>query len=417
VAFDPTDPDVVYCTSQGGWIVRIRLDTNEKKLIRPAPREGQERLRFNWNSPFLVSAHDPTVLYLAGNRVFKLTGRGDHWTAISQDLSRNEPGKTDAVGSDAETYGTVVSLAESPRQAGVLWAGTDDGRIHVTRDEGRSWSDVTPREVGGYYVSRIAASRHEDGRAYAAVDGHRSDVFRTIVLVTEDYGRKWTSIAGDLPPEEPVEVVSEDLANPAVLYAGTELGLYVTLDRGRHWVRMNGKSLPPVPVDDVLQHPRERDLVVGTHGRSIWVLDDASIFSQLDPATRNAPLAALDILPATPRLFGRRAYGLGHGVFRAKNPPLGAAINFWVRDAAGTPVKIAIADAHGTTLRELETVARRGLNRVVWDLQADAKHRIPTVEAAELGQTQFVPPGDYEVTITLDTEKVKKTVTVRPLAE
>jgi photosystem II stability/assembly factor-like uncharacterized protein len=396
--------------------LRTRLDTNDNKLIRPSPREGQERLRFNWNTPFLISAHDPAVLYVAGNRVFKLTDRGEHWFAISEDLSRNEPGKTDTVGSEAETYGTVVALAESPLAAGLLWAGTDDGRIHVTRDEGKSWSDVTPREVGGLYVARLAASRHAPGTAYAAVDGHRSDVFRTIVLMTEDHGRKWKSIAGDLPPDEPVEVVLEDRTAPAVLYAGTERGLYVTLDRGRHWVRMNGKSLPPVAVDDVVQHPREHDLVVGTHGRSIWILDDASMFAQLDAATRNEPLAVLAIRPATPRLFGERAYGIGHGIFRAKNPPAGAVINFWVRDAAGTPVKVKIEDRHGTTLRELETVARRGLNRVVWDLQADAKHRIPTVEAESYGQTQFVPPGDYGVTITLDEETAKATVAVRPLA-
>ena len=414
VAFDPADPNLVYATGQGGELARIRLDNNVMRLLKPSPREGQERLRFNWNAPFLVSAHDPSVLYHAGNKVFKLTQRGDLWFAISGDLSRNETGKTATVGSDAETYGTVVSLAESPVKKGMLWAGTDDGRVHVTQDEGKTWTDVTPKEVGGLYVSRIAASRHAAEAAYVAVDGHRSDDFRTIVLMTQDAGRSWTGITGDLPPNEPVEVVHEDPGSPQVLYAGTEFGLYVTLDRGRHWVKLNGKSLPPAPVDDVVMHPREKDLVVGTHGRSIYILDDASMFAQLTRDTRNKPLALLDILPGTPRLFAGRSYGRGQGIFRAKNPPMGAAINYWVREDTGDGVSISITDPTGNVIRELEGPGRPGLNRVVWDLQADEKHRIPSPDSEGLGQTQFVPAGVYKVGISRDQDKAEKTVTVKP---
>jgi photosystem II stability/assembly factor-like uncharacterized protein len=414
VAFDPTDPNLMYATSQGGFLARIRLDTNVVKLIQPSPREGQERIRFNWNAPFVISPHDPTVLYQGGNKVFKLTGRGDLWFAISGDLSRGEVGKTATVGSDAETYGTVVSLAESPLQKGLLWAGTDDGRLHVTQDEGKSWADVTPKEVGGLYVSRIAPSRHAPSTAYVSVDGHRSDVFRPIVLMTQDFGRTWTGVSGDLPQDEPVDVVLEDLASPSVLYVGAEHGLYVTLDRGRHWVKLNGKSLPPAPVDDLVMHPRERDLVVGTHGRSVYVLDDASMFAQLTQETRSKPLALLDILPGAPRLYASRGYGLGHALFRAKNPPMGAYLNYWVRDDTGDSVNVTITDSHGTVIRELEGPGRRGLNRVVWDLQADKKHVIDTVEQNSLGQTQFVPAGEYKVTISMDKEKADKTVKVLP---
>jgi photosystem II stability/assembly factor-like uncharacterized protein len=413
VAFDPVDPDLVYATAQGGALARIRLDSNAMRLLMASPREGQERIRFNWNAPFLISAHDPTVLYHAGNKVFRLAERGDLWFAISGDLSRNEAGKTATVGSDAETYGTVVSLAESPLQKGLLWAGTDDGRIHVTLDEGKSWTEVTPKEAGGLYVSRIAASRHAPKTAYVAVDGHRGDVFRPIVLMTEDAGRTWTNITGDLPDGEPVVVVLEDLGSPRVLYAGTEFGIYVTLDRGRRWVRMNGKTLPPAPVDDIVQHPRERDLVAGTHGRSIYVLDDASMFARLSQETRNRPLALLDVLPATPRIYTGRSYGSGHAIFRAKNPPMGAYINYWVREDTGDAVSVAIAAGAGTVIRELEGPGRAGLNRVVWDLQADKKHRIPDVDE-ELGQTQFVPAGEYRVTITREKEKAEGKVTVRP---
>jgi photosystem II stability/assembly factor-like uncharacterized protein len=414
VAFDPTDPDLVYATAQGGDIARIRLDTNVIRIIKPVPREGQERLRFNWNAPFLISHHDPEVLYLGGNRVFRLTRRGDLWFAISPDLSRNEPGKTATVGSEAETHGTVVALAESALQKGLLWAGTDDGRVHVTADDGGTWTDVTPKEVGGLYVSRIAASRHAARTAYVAVDGHRSDVFDPIVLMTEDAGRSWRRIGGDLPPGEPVEVVVEDPGGPQVLYAGTEFGLYVTLDRGRSWVRMNGRSLPPAPVDDLVIHPRERDLVVGTHGRSIYILDDASMFAQLTPEVRSRPLALLEVLPGRPRLYAMRGYGLGHGAFRARNRPMGAFINYWLREDTGHPVRVTITAPDGQPVRELEGPGRAGLNRVVWDLQADEKHRFPTVESRFLGQTLFVPAGDYTVTLAREDEKAAGKVTVLP---
>ncbi|PYQ09605.1 MAG: hypothetical protein DMH00_12695, partial [Acidobacteria bacterium] len=311
VAFDPTDPNLIYVTGQGGELVRRRLDNNVTRLIRPAPREGQERFRFNWNTPYFVSPHDPTVLYMGGNRVFKLTERGDQWTPISGDLSRREVDKIQTVGSDAETYGTVVSLTESPVKQGLLWAGTDDGLVQLTDNDGKSWANVTPKEAGGFYISRIAPSWKEAKTAYVAVDGHRSDVFKPLLLETDDLGRSWSNITGDLPPGAPVNVVLEDPANPQVLYVGTECGLFVSLNRGKHWVRLNGKSLPPAPVDDIVMHPRQKDLVVGTHGRSIWILDDASFFAQLTPDSRGKAVTLLNILPARQRLYFGRDYGSG----------------------------------------------------------------------------------------------------------
>lgn len=417
VDFDPTDPNLVYATAQGGYLGRVRLDNNVMKLLMAAPREGQERLRFNWNAPFLISHHDPTVLYHGANKVLRLTERGDKWTAIGPDLTRNEVGKTSTVGSDAETYGTITTLAESHLRKGLLWAGTDDGRVHVTTNDGKEWTDVTPALVAGLYVSRIAASQHEERTAYVSVDGHRSDDFAPRVALTTDLGRTWTDITGDLPAGGPVKVVIEDTVSPQVLYCGTEFGCYVTLDRGVRWVRLNGKSMPPVAVDDLVQHPRERDLVAGTHGRSIYVLDDASMFAQLGPETRNRALAVLEIQPATPRLYAGRAYGAGRGIFRAKNPPAGAAINFWVRDAAGESVAVSIADSTGFVLRELSSTARRGLNRVVWDLQADRKHLFDSVDEQQLDQTQFVAAGNYKVTVKVGDEKDERTLRVLPAAK
>jgi photosystem II stability/assembly factor-like uncharacterized protein len=412
VAFDPTDPNRVYATSQGGHLARIRLDTNVQRLLRPTPREGQERLRFNWNAPFLLSRHDPTVLYQGGNKVFRLTQRGDLWFPASPDLSRGEPDKTATVGSDAETYGTVTALDESPLQKGRLWAGTDDGRVHVTTDDGKTWTDVTPAAAGGLYVARVVASRHDAEAAYAAVDGHRSDVYRPLVLATRDRGRSWTEITGDLPVREPVKSLAEDVGNPDVLYAGTEFGIYLTVERGGRWIRLNGKTLPPAPVDDIVMQPRERDLVAGTHGRSIWVLDAAACLAQLGPETRGRDFALLDILPARPRIYAGRAYGAGHGLFRAKNGPRGAVLDFWVRDAAGEPVTITVADSTGFVLRTLTGTSRRGLNRLVWDLRADDKHLFDSLDERELGQTQFVPAGTYTVTAKLGDAKDEKKVQV-----
>jgi photosystem II stability/assembly factor-like uncharacterized protein len=420
VQLDPTDPNLMYATGQGGSIARIRIDNNIVRTIKPEAREGQTGFRFNWNAPFFISPHDPSVLYLGGNRVFKLTDRGDKWFAISPDLSFDDPVKTATVGSNAETHGTVVALAESPIAKGMLWAGTDDGRVHVTRDDGKTWAEVTPKEVGGLYVARVVPSRHSADTAYVAVDGHRSDVFRPIILVTRDAGRTWKNIAGDLPADEPVDVVIETFINPEALYAGTEHGLWLTVDGGARWVRLNGTTLPAVPVDDLIIHPRERDLVVATHGRSIYILDDVTPLAQLTAETRAKPLAVFPPLPAKPRLYGNRNYGGGAGIFRATNPPMGANITYWLRDGNPDGVKVAINDASGFTLREISGPGRPGLNRVVWDLQADPKQRIPTIDSQRHGQTMFVPAGDYAVKVTLATgdpgrpEKAETKVTVLP---
>lgn len=413
VQFDPENRDVFYATGQGAVLLRVDLATGKVRLLKPAPKEGQPAFRFNWNAPYLVSAYDPSVLYLGGNRVFKLYDRGDRWEPISPDLSRREVDKILTVGSDAETYGTVVSLAESPGKKGLLWAGTDDGTIHVTEDEGATWRDVTPKEVRGLYVSGIVASKHDPKRAYASIDGHRSDVFDPIVLATDDLGKTWRAITANLPAKGPVKTIEEDPASGNVLYVGTEFGAYVSVDRGGSWVRMNGRGLPPAPVDDMVVQPREGDLVVATHGRSVWILDDAWFLAQLTPEAMAKPLFAFSGPPVKPRRYLSRAYGAGAAIFRAKNPPPGAAIQFWVNDAIAQPVSVSIADASGFVLKKIDAVSRPGVNRVVWDLQPDDKHLFKTIEASLVGEMQPVPPGEYDVTITMGKEKAKTKVVVK----
>lgn len=410
VKFDPVDPDIIYATSQGGNLGRVHLDTKLVQPLRASADEGQTAIRWNWDAPFLVSRHDPTVLYHAGNRVFKLTERGEYWYAISEDLTRNEMVKVQTAGSTAENYGTLTTLAESPRTAGVLWAGSDDGLVHVTRNGGESWKDVTPKQVGGMYVAHVEASFAADERAYCAVDGHRSDVFRPIVLRTTNGGGKWKDITGDLPQDSPIRVVREDPQNPDVLYCGNERSAYVTFDGGEHWLKLGGKSLPTVPVYDIAIQEREHTLVAGTHGRSLWILDQAGAFADL-PRVKDDALHLFPLNDVTPQLYGSRGYGGGNRLFRGANPPDGAVLTYWLRDLPEGSVSISIANEKGFVVRTLGGPSRPGLNRATWDLQADPKHRIAN---ARIGGPVFVDPGTYTVTVSVDGESMKQTVEVAP---
>ncbi len=424
-AFDPTDPDVLYAEAQGGGIARVNLRTAVSRNVRPAPKEGQPAFRFNWNTPFFVSPHvkkgEPTVLYMGGNCVFRLDDGGERWERISEDLSARDVDKILTVGSAAETYGTVVSLAESPLAAGMLWAGTDDGRVHVTRNGGGSdrkgWADVTPKEVGGRYIARVEPSHHAADTAYVAVDGHRIDDEAPHLLATDDAGKTWRSIVGDLPAGAPVLVVREDRWNKDVLYAGTEVAIYASVDRGAHWVRMNGGeagqdgSLPTVAVDDIQEHPREKDLVIATHGRSIWVLDDASPVSQLDASVLAKDLHLFATEPAKPRVFRGREGFWSERMFRAANPPMGARITYWLRDRTDDKVQVSITDAKGNLVRDLGGSGRAGMNRVVWDLLPEEQQRLPDRDA-DVGHRNFVPAGEYTVTVSAGKLKATGKVTV-----
>jgi hypothetical protein len=312
--------------------------------------------------------------------------------------------RIESIGSEAETHGTVVALSESPLPAGLLWAGTDDGRIHVTPDDGRTWSDVTPTEVSGHYVAKLEASHHDADTAYAAIDGHRNDVMKPLVLMTANRGRTWTNITGDLPEKWPVKVVREDRFNPNVLYAGTENAIYITIDRGASWTRLNAESLPTVAIDDIAQHPRERDLIAGTHGRSIWVLDDASALSQLTPEIVAAEAHLFTPATARPRLILPYGGLSSNRLFAAANPPVGVQLAYWLRDYTGEEVSITITSSAGHTVRKLTGAHRPGINRIVWDLLPEEHDRFRNPEA-RYGQKPFVPAGQYTATLTCGKRK------------
>lgn len=413
VVFDPADADVLYAESQQGFIHRINLRTGEKRDLRPEAAEGQERYRFHWNAPLIGSVHQPGTLYLAGNRVFRLTDKAEHFQTISPDLTRNEPGKTEAAGSGAENYGTIYSLAESPVKAGLLWAGTDDGRLWVTQNDGGSWTELTgklPEPVRGQWVVRVEPGAKDAKVAYLVTNAYRRGDDRPFILRTTDLGQTWQSVTGEgLPPNDPVEVVREDPVNSALLYAGTHFGLYASFDAGLHWVPVGG--LPNVRVDDLRIHPHTADLVIATHGRSLAILDDTRPFRELTPEVMAKPVHLFTIAPARGfYLLSGFADWNGQGTYRGDNPPAGALLSFWVKDFTADEVKIAITNAAGQPAANLKAPGAPGLNRVNWDLRPTEDVRI---KYGGDDPEKFVPSGTYTAELSYGKEKMKQTFHVQ----
>jgi photosystem II stability/assembly factor-like uncharacterized protein len=409
--FDRKDPQIVYTESQQGYMHRLDLRSGQVKDLRPEPAEGSPAFRFHWNSPLIGSHHDPEVLYLAGNRVFELCARGEHWRLISPELSTPEPARTSAVGSGAESFGVVYALAESPLAKGLLWAGTDDGRLWVTENGGGSWTDLSanvPPPARGQWISRLEPGRADAKVAYLAVSAYRSGDYRPLLFRTGDLGRTWQPIASNLPADGPVKVVREDPKNPQVLYVGTEFGLFVSLDRGAHWAPVGG--LPTVAVDDVLVHPRDHDLIAATHGRSLYILDDASPLAAVkaEVVAKEAHLFAPRPARGVHLLPGFEEWAGTSGVFRGENPPAGAIFTYWVKEDSGEPVKIAVEGPGGAPVANLTGPARAGLNRVVWDL-------MPTKDLLTQygGEGKlFVPAGEYKAALSYGRAKSEQTLKV-----
>ena len=434
VAVDPSDGRTIYTNCQNGRIVRHDQDTGERKAIQPQPVSSEETLRWNWTTPIVVSPHDPTTLFTGANRLYKSTDRGHSWTAISEDLTgqvdRDELTLMGVRGEDitlsrndgVSSFGNITALAESPRQAGLIYVGTDDGKVHATRDGGETWTELTGRIPGVpemIYVSRLRPSAFDEGTVYASFDGHRSDDFSPYVFVSTDHGASWQSIASNLPTGS-VYVIEEDPKNPDLLYVGTEFGLFVSIDRGSSWTRW--KNLPTVAIYDLVVHPRDNDLVLGTHGRSFIVYDDISPLQQLDDAVLASSSHLFDMRPGTQFIPNENGWFLGGRSYRAENPEPGVYVHYYLREAAGDDVDIRIRDAAGTVVRELTGPTDTGIHRVVWDLRAEPSGPPATGLAGALNLTDlgpFVLPGEYFVQLSAEGQDHTKTVRVMgdPLVE
>ena len=388
---DPNDATTIYVESQNGNLRRFDLSSLETKAIRPEPDEGETRYRFDWNSPVVISSHDSKTIYYGGNRLFTSTNRGDEWTRtidLSKNHDRDEMPIMGIVLNDdtlsrndgISTYGQIITISESPLVQGLLYVGTDDGNIQVSRDGGESWNNVAANLPGGHpgihpgiheetYVTRVVSSQHAEGRVYATLDGHRNDDFATYAFASDDYGETWRRITTGIPEGHTLNVIREHPDNGALLFAGGERGVYVSFDGGEVWHEMRG-SFPRVPVDDIAIHPRDNDLILGTHGRSIWVLDDMKPLENLSDAVLAAKLHVFPIRDAINyRSFHYKGHP-GHKIFLAENPPQGALIHSYLSEPPEA-VHVTVTDATGQLIRTIEGSNHIGLNRTNWDLRYD----------------------------------------------
>ncbi len=443
----PRDPNIVYLAQNNGNLARLDLRTWTRTELQPDPemasRLGLHELRWDWSSPFIVSSTDPDVLYVGANYVFRCeigaplaNGEAAHaCTVISPDLSAQQDKPYPPVGEGYHSYGALFSLAQSPVEASVLWAGADDGPIHVSRDGGQRWERVDGNLPAGTYkegfVSKIEPSRTSAGTAYVAYDLHYHDDFRPYLFRTRDFGKTWTAIANDLPAWGSTYVIREDPRNARVLLVGTESGLFVSIDAGAHWVRWKS-TLPYTAVRSLIVHPRDRELVVGTFGQSMWV-GDVSVIEQLEAALREKTFL-FDVKPAVAYNI-RYTYGTsveevnGDLFFRAPNPPYGATISYYLRDGGSAngnnDVTLTIADGAGQTARRLTGPGTPGLHQVQWDLETDAAKAEAALSAVAPGRDRSavtlserqrrrrVAPGTYTVTLAIGATPLTRPIVVK----
>jgi hypothetical protein len=344
--------------------------------------------RFYWNTPFQLSPHNPSTIYLGAERMFKSMDRGNTWV-MSGDLTRNV-GRNDRpiMGVDgkaamaskhdgAAAYSNIITISESPVVPGIVWAGTNDGNVQVSRDGGLTWKNVADKVPGvpkETHVSRVEASPFDAGTAYITFDGHRTDDHKPYVFVTTDFGETWASIAANLPMGN-VNVITTDNRNRNLLFLGTEYAIYASLDAGKSWKPLM-QGMPTVRVDDLIVHPRERDLIVGTHGRSIWILDDISPLEQMSDMTTEGDAHVFDVRPAIAWVndIQKQITVGGQKHFRGQNPDPGTAISYWLKGNADA-VRVSITDITGREVRTIEGTKTAGLNRVRWNMQGNPAAR------------------------------------------
>jgi photosystem II stability/assembly factor-like uncharacterized protein len=434
---DPRDARILYCETQDGSIVRINRETGERKNIRPLAARGEPQLRWAWDTPLIISPHDANTILIAANRIFRSRDRGDSWDAISPDLTSGVDRETLAlmgvIGKDiriakndgVSAYPAIVTLAESPKRAGLYYAGADDGTVRASRDGGKTWADLSRKFPGlpeRAAARRIAASAFDEAAAYAVFNNHAADDYAPYVYATKDYGATWASLAATLPPGETVNCITEDPKNAHVLYLGTESGLFVTLDQGLRWTRLKN-NLPTVPVDEITIHPRQNDMLLATHGRSLWILDNIAPIQEAAEAVISS-VYLFDVAPALQFAPTNDFAGYpGDRKFWGQNPDPGAAIAYFLKEAP-KGVSIMIRDGRGRMVREfsadeLSNSRNAGYNRILWDLRHQPLEAARNLPAQRPGGAPgggaggrggggggalgpFVFPGEYLLTIAAD---------------
>ena len=443
------DDRTLLVSSQNGATQRLDLETMERQSIGPVqpaerPKPGEPGYRWYWTAPLIVSNFSPNTIYTGANVVFRSDDRGVSWKAISPDVTANvDREKLEMMGGPVpanalsrhdgqSNFSALTVIAESPLDRNLLYTGADDGTIQITRDGGQHWTNLTENVRGlppRLNISGIAASKFAAGRVYLTVDGHFNDDYRPYVFASEDYGKTWRAITGGLP-QTSVHRIREHPANPNFLVVGLEMGAYASFDRGAHWTALEG-NLPPVPVYDLVFQESANALVLGTHGRGIWVLDHAEPLAQLTPEVLSGNGHVFPVPAAHHQAIYPGQFWFGAGEFFAPNPPFGAVLTYYLPAVAGGGVTISIADASGKTIRTLRGPALAGLNRTCWDLRmapATAENAPAAMGNCSAGGGGFfggggrgggagplAPPGKYTVSVTpMGGPALKTEVTVAP---
>lgn len=409
---DPSDNDYIYAEYQGGNISRINRKTHESRGIQPLPNYKEGKLRYNWNTPIHVTKDG--TLYLGSQFLFRSRDHGQTWERISPDLTTNdsakqkqeESGGITVDNSSAEMHTTIFSIATSAKNPNMIWVGTDDGNVQLTRDAGKTWTNLTGNLKGvpkNAWVSSIEAGHFDEGTAYATFDMHTFGDMKSYVFKTTDFGKTWTPLAG-ANMRGYAHVVKEDLVNKNLLFVGTELGLWVSVDGGGQWAQYKGGDLPNVAVRDLVIHPRDHDLIIGTHGRGIWIVDDMTPLRALSSDVMSKEIAFVQSEPGTQKLQAGGGWANGDAVFVGENSPDDAVITYYQRKRhIFGDLKIEVLDSKGTLVGTIPASKRRGLNRVRWSMRMAAPNVPPAASiagAATVGPRLL--PGTYTIRMTKD---------------
>src|SRR5947208_1735843 len=424
---DPADPDFIYAEYQGGEIARVNRNTHEARNIKPRPNY-KEKLRYNWNTPIALSPNEKGTVYIGAQFLFRSRDHGQNWERIAPDMTTNDPvkqkqeqsGGVTVDNSSAEMHTTIYWISESPKDKNLIWVGTDDGNLQITRDGGKTWNNVVANVSGlakNSWVNWVQAGNFDAGTAYAAFDRHTFGDMAPYVFKTTDYGKTWTPLVTDKDPKTVqgyAHVIKEDLEKPALLFLGTEFGLWISTDGGKRWAQFKGNHFPAVAVRDLAIQPRESDLVLATHGRGIWIVDDIVPLRNLTDSVTSQDVAFISARPVQQRIEGSGGWANGEAVFVRDNPPHAAVITYLQtqRHLFGK-LKIEILDATGHVVDEVPASKRSGLNRVTWSMREKPPRVPPAAQIAFSGtRGPRLIPGVYTVRLTKNGKATETKLTI-----